>query len=77
METLVDDGLVKQIGVSNFSLKMVEDIMSWCRIKPVCNQVELHPWHSQRKLVGTLFRKVITLFPNYHFICPIYSSALF
>jgi len=58
MEQLVDAGLVKQIGVSNFSISQVEALLAQCRIKPVCNQVELHPLNSQRKLVGTLLRKV-------------------
>uniref|UniRef100_A0A7S3VHV1 NADP-dependent oxidoreductase domain-containing protein n=1 Tax=Dunaliella tertiolecta TaxID=3047 RepID=A0A7S3VHV1_DUNTE len=56
MEKLVDDGLCKSIGVSNFSLKQVEEVMSFARIKPVCNQVELHPYLPQRKLVGSCFR---------------------
>lgn len=58
MEKLVDDGLVKQIGVANFSLKQVEDLLKTCRIKPVVNQVELHPMLAQRKLVGCLMRQV-------------------
>ncbi len=32
--------------------------MALARIKPVCNQVELHPFLPQRKLVGTCYRKV-------------------
>ncbi|KAI7845228.1 hypothetical protein COHA_001272 [Chlorella ohadii] len=51
MEALVDDGLARHIGVSNFSLAQVEGLVSWARIKPVCNQVELHPMLAQRKLV--------------------------
>lgn len=59
MEALVDTGLVRAIGVSNFSLAQVEAILAVCRIKPAVNQVELHPLLSQRKLVGVLFRKGI------------------
>ena len=29
----------------------VEDLASWARIQPVCNQVELHPMLAQRRLV--------------------------
>lgn len=58
MEKLVDDGLVKHLGVSNFSAKQVEDLLQYARIKPVINQVELHPLLAQRKLVGTCARKV-------------------
>jgi len=57
MEKLVDEGLVKAIGVANFGLAAVEEIMASCRIKPAVNQVELHPQLADRKMVGVLFRK--------------------
>ena len=58
MEKLVDDGLVKHLGVSNFSVKQVEELLAHARIKPVANQVEVHPFMAQRKLVGVCARKV-------------------
>lgn len=57
MEQLVDDGLAKHIGVSNFSVKQIEEVLEYARIKPVANQVELHPFLAQRKLVGVCARK--------------------
>lgn len=51
MEALVDDGLARHIGVSNFNLAQVEELVSWARIQPVCNQVELHPMLAQHRLV--------------------------
>lgn len=47
MEALVDEGKVKSLGVSNFSLKQVEELIAGCRVRPVVNQVELHPMCSQ------------------------------
>ena len=38
MEKLVDMGLVKSIGISNFTIKKVTDLLEYARIKPVCNQ---------------------------------------
>ncbi len=32
-------GLVKNIGVSNFSIKKLEEVLSFCRIRPSVNQV--------------------------------------
>ena len=58
MEELVDSGLVRHLGVSNFSVKQVEELLDVARIKPVANQVELHPFLPQRKLVGVCARKV-------------------
>lgn len=59
MEELVDEGLVRHIGISNFSVKQVEELLEYARIKPVANQVELHPFLAQRKLVGVCARKVM------------------
>ncbi|KAL4530235.1 hypothetical protein Ndes2526B_g02402 [Nannochloris sp. 'desiccata'] len=57
MEALVEEGLVKHIGVSNFSLSQVEDVLSWAKVKPVVNQIELHPLLAQRKILGVCSRK--------------------
>lgn len=51
MENLVDSGLVKSIGISNFNSEQTERIVQNCRIKPVTNQVECHPMFNQKKLV--------------------------
>ncbi len=59
MEELVDSGLVRHLGVSNFSVKQVEELLDYAGIKPVANQVELHPFLPQRKLVGVCARKVM------------------
>lgn len=56
-EALVDEGLVRHIGVSNFSLSQVEEVLNFARIAPVLNQIELHPLLAQRKLVGVCARK--------------------
>ena len=36
----------------------LEEILAAARIRPVVNQVELHPLLAQRKLVGVCYRKV-------------------
>jgi len=50
MEALVDKGLTKAIGVSNFTVENLEAILKIARIKPVCNQVEAHAYFPQRSL---------------------------
>jgi len=37
MEALVDKGLTKSIGVSNFNAQIIWDLLSYCKIKPVVN----------------------------------------
>ena len=39
MEKLVDQGLLKAIGLSNFNAKQIDDIFSIAKHKPVVNQV--------------------------------------
>ena len=50
METCVDLGLAKNIGVSNFNSQQLQAVLDDCRIKPVTNQVECHPFLPQTKL---------------------------
>ena len=44
-------GLVKHIGVSNFSSKKLKQLMSEVAEKPEMNQVELHPYLQQKNLL--------------------------
>ena len=44
MEKLQDQGLVKAIGLSNFSVKKTTDVLNYARIKPAVQQVEIHPY---------------------------------
>ena len=58
MEKLVDDGLVKSIGISNFSCKKIDALLEYARIKPVAVQVEVHPYFRNQKLVDHCKAKV-------------------
>ena len=51
MEALVDEGLVRTIGVCNFSTQLLRQLLSICRIRPSTLQVELHPHNTQDRLV--------------------------
>ncbi|XP_023341919.1 NAD(P)H-dependent D-xylose reductase isoform X1 [Eurytemora carolleeae] len=52
MEKLVDAGLVKNIGVSNWNCQGLRDLLSFARIKPSVLQIELHPYLQQPRLVN-------------------------
>lgn len=56
MEQAVDLGLAKSIGISNFNVAQTQRILDACRIKPVTNQVECHPYLTQQKL-GEFLKK--------------------
>ncbi|MVP01689.1 aldo/keto reductase [Paenibacillus lutrae] len=50
LEKLYRDGSVRAIGVSNFQVHHLEDLMQGSEIVPAVNQVEYHPRLSQRPL---------------------------
>ncbi|WP_427108974.1 aldo/keto reductase [Lysinibacillus xylanilyticus] len=43
LEDLYEQGKIKAIGVCNFQVSHLQDLLKIARIKPVINQVELHP----------------------------------
>lgn len=47
LEDLYDQGKIRAIGVSNFYPDRLVDIASFARIRPMVNQVEIHPYHQQ------------------------------
>lgn len=51
MEKAKNDGLARHIGVSNFSVKKLTDLIAKATIKPEMNQVELHPLLQQDSLL--------------------------
>jgi len=59
METLVDMGLVRCIGTSNMTIPKMELLLSDANIKPVANQMELHPHFQQQELFDYMIGKDI------------------
>lgn len=51
MEDLVEMGLVHAIGVSNFNVQQISELLQFAKIIPAVNQVELHPFWRQDEVV--------------------------
>ncbi len=49
-EELVDQGLVRHIGMSNMTIPKLEAVLPLCRIRPAALEMELHPSFQQQEL---------------------------
>ncbi|MDM5197887.1 aldo/keto reductase [Fictibacillus enclensis] len=61
LEHLYKDGKVKAIGVCNFEIHHLEDLLGDCEIVPMVNQVEFHPRLTQKELLSYCKDKNIQL----------------
>ncbi len=52
LEKLHNEGKAKSIGVSNYTIRHLEQLLKGCEIKPAVNQVELHVFLQQPELVA-------------------------
>ena len=59
MEALVASGKVKSIGVSNFSELKLNEILPEATIIPAVNQLELHVYNPQKRLLAFMAEKGI------------------
>lgn len=51
MERVKEAGLAKSIGVSNYLPKHLSAILQTAKVKPVCNQIEFHPYLQHTELL--------------------------
>ncbi len=51
MEPLMEQGLCRHIGVSNFSIAKLQSLLDEARVKPELNQIELHPYLQQTDML--------------------------
>ncbi len=61
MEEIYKSGKTKSIGISNFLVHHIEDILGDCQIAPAVNQVEFHPFLRQPELLKFCQSKNIQL----------------
>ena len=61
MEAIYDQGKARAIGVSNFMVHHLKDLIQNCQILPMVNQVEFHPYLIQPHLLEFCQRQQIQL----------------
>lgn len=61
MEELYQAGLCRAIGVSNFGVKTLSDLLEAAAINPMVNQVECHPYLPQNELVEFCQKNMIAV----------------
>eukprot|EP00592_Proboscia_alata_P011157 CAMPEP_0194365542 /NCGR_PEP_ID=MMETSP0174-20130528/13611_1 /TAXON_ID=216777 /ORGANISM="Proboscia alata, Strain PI-D3" /LENGTH=339 /DNA_ID=CAMNT_0039140301 /DNA_START=47 /DNA_END=1066 /DNA_ORIENTATION=- len=52
MEKLVDDKKCRSIGVSNYPLMLLHDLVTQARVPVSCNQIEVHAYYTRQSLVN-------------------------
>ncbi|MBO4819998.1 MAG: aldo/keto reductase [Prevotella sp.] len=52
MEESVSQGKVRSIGVSNFNSHHLDELLSYAKIRPVVNQIEVHPFMTQEENIA-------------------------
>lgn len=69
MEELVTLGKTKSIGVSNFNIEQIKEVLKVCKIRPVCNQFEINPLWQNEELIILIFVKLyFVLFIGIYFL---------
>lgn len=61
MERLVERGLVRAIGLSNFNKRQIDDIISVAKVQPAVLQVECHPFLAQEPLLAHCVERGLVL----------------
>mmetsp|Transcript_29231 Transcript_29231/g.83737 ORF Transcript_29231/g.83737 Transcript_29231/m.83737 type:complete len:369 (+) Transcript_29231:93-1199(+) len=51
LETLKKEGVAKQIGVSNYNGRHLQELLGYAEIRPMASQFEIHPFNARSKLV--------------------------
>lgn len=61
MERLVEKKLTRFIGVSNYSVPLINDLLSYAEVRPIVNQIEVHPYNHPDTLIDYCMKQGIAV----------------
>ena len=61
MEEFAQAGKLRAIGISSFKQWHIDELLSYAKIVPAVNQIEVHPYFSEQELAGYNFFKGIAV----------------
>ena len=61
MEKAYKEGKVKAIGLSNFTVEQIQEILASCEVKPAVLQTEVHPYSQEKELKEFLDQEGIVI----------------
>ena len=61
MEKAYKEGKVRAIGLSNFNMEQIKEILSVCEVKPAILQTEVHPYYQEKELKAFLDKEGIVI----------------
>ena len=61
MEKAYKEGKVKAIGLSNFNIEQIQEILDKCEVKPAVLQTEVHPYDQEKDLKDFLAKSDIVI----------------
>ena len=59
MEKAYKEGKVKAIGLSNFTMEQIQEILDVCEVNPAVLQTEVHPYFQEDELKEFLAKKIL------------------
>ena len=72
MEKAYKDGKVRAIGLSNFTIAQIQEILAVCEVKPAILQTEVHPYYQEPELKQFLAQENMVIqawYPLGHEMC--------
>jgi len=77
MEDLLATGKVKNIGISNFSRREIEDLLKTAKVTPAVNQLEVHPYLALKEFIDWQTSKNIhvTAYSPFGDLNPLYRKS--